>query len=173
MHFYNVILLFFNALAKLIVIKSNSDQYQMFKCFKTEWCSVLQTFHNELPLGVFPLRWDVSVISPGKSNKQNFNFSLLYIQLLSLCVCYFFLSPVASSSALLCFLQTVFLDSILSLTHGRKAASPLSRHTFENVDLDFAACLCTINSNRCQVSSRLFLAEERRLAGLVRNAQRI
>lgn len=66
-----------------------------------------------------------------------------------------------------------FLDSILSLPHGRKAASPLSGHTLENVDLHFAACLCTINSNLCQVSSRLFLAEEWRLAGLFRNAQRI
>lgn len=51
MHFYQVVLLFFNALARLIVMKSNGDKYQMFKCFKTQWCFcfVLQTFDNKVP----------------------------------------------------------------------------------------------------------------------------
>lgn len=140
MHFYNVV--YFNAPAKLIVIKSNSDKYQMFKCFKTEQCSVLQTSDSKLPQEFSLL--DGIYLSSVKVSMQNLNFSFFYIQLLSLRVCYSFLIHMAGSCALVCFLQFVWI--LFSLTHCRKAASPRSGYTFENVDLGFAACLCTINS---------------------------
>lgn len=68
-----------------------------------------------------------------------------YCWLLNLCFCCFFL--IQWQDTLFCFAScTVCLDSTFSLTHCSKAASPCSGYTLENLDLDFAACLCSINS---------------------------
>lgn len=51
------------------------------------------------------------------------------------------------SDTLLCFAScTVCLDFTFCLTHCSKAASSRSGYRLENLDLNFAACLCTINS---------------------------